>query len=46
MLLLATLLILGSLAVALVAAVPLIRTLGTTIDCWADSVHGDDTRSA
>lgn len=42
MLVVAMLLIFGSLAMALVAAVPLWRTLGTAIDCWADSVHGED----
>ena len=42
MLIVAMLLIFGSLAMVLVAAAPLWRTLGTAIDCWADSVHGDD----
>ena len=28
----------------LVAATPLLRTLGVTIDCWADSVQGDVER--
>lgn len=23
-------------------AVPLLRTLSTSIDCWADSVHGEE----
>ncbi len=46
MLLFAMLLILGSLAVVLVATVPLLRTIGRTIDCWADSVQGDDPHSA
>lgn len=42
MLLVAMLLILGSLALALAATVPLLRTLGRTIDCWADSVQGEE----
>ena len=39
--LLAILLIFGSLAMALVAASPLFRSISTLIDCWADGVHGD-----
>ena len=27
-----------------VAAAPLVRTLSASIDCWADSVHGETER--
>lgn len=46
MLIIAMLLVFGSLAMALVAAVPLLRTLGNAIDSWADAVQGEDPGGA
>lgn len=46
MLLVAMLLIVGSLVVAVIAAASLIGTLNGAIDCWADAVQGDDASAA
>jgi hypothetical protein len=35
-------LVLGITIVRWIAAVPLLRTLSASIDCWADSVQGRD----
>jgi hypothetical protein len=40
----AVLLVLVAGLARLVVATPLLRTLGVTIDCWADSVQGDGDR--
>ena len=42
MLLLAMMLILGSVIVAVAVAASLIGTMNGAIDCWADAVHGED----
>lgn len=42
MIVIAALLIVASVAMALVAASPLVRTLSVAIDSWADGVHGRD----
>lgn len=39
---LALILVLAALLVRWVASVPLVRTLSTAIDTWADSVQGKD----
>ena len=46
MLLVAMLLILGSVIVAVTAAASLIGTLNGAIDCWADAVQGEDGGTA
>lgn len=46
MLLFAMLLIFGSLAMAIAAIVPLLRRTGGAIDCWADSLQGEDPKGA
>jgi hypothetical protein len=41
---LAAFLALLAVTVRIIAATPLLRTLGVTIDCWADAVQGDVER--
>ncbi len=43
MLLVAMVLILGSLVVAIAAAASLIGAVNGAIDCWADAVQGEDS---
>jgi len=38
----ALVLVLAVTIVRWIVSVPLLRTLGASIDCWADSVHGHD----
>lgn len=45
-LLVATMLVLGSLIVAVAAAASLIGTMNGAIDCWADAVQGEDPGGA
>lgn len=46
MLLVAMVLIVGSVVVAVAAAASLIGTLNGAIDCWADAVQGEDAGAA
>lgn len=46
MLLVAMLLIFGSLVAAIAAAASLIGSAGSAIDCWADAVQGEDRGAA